>query len=196
MKRVITGLAAIIVGCATAAAPETPADFSGKPFVTKVKPVEFRLPEAPIPFYSEDMPLPSETFSYDTANRAEREETVVMNPHGYTIKSGRMLFTHFERQPVRDIHDNIILGWTCENRLIIRNAISMQIWTDEGCSGHVESYEELDENGMPFAAEYPASNSWAMSYDSTFDILLAEEVDMLWRARWNIPERPPASKTD
>jgi len=119
-----------------------------------------------------------------------------MGPHGFTIKSGRLLLSHYENQPVRDRNGNIVVGWGCENILVIRNAASMQIRVDTGCAGPVESYEEFDANGMEFAAEYPASNGWAMNYDSNCSILLLDEVDMLWRARWNIPDRQPASETD
>ncbi len=198
MRALITGLAALLAGCAITGKPETPADVSPqrKPFVTKLKPVEFRLPEELLPFYSGEMPLPSETFGYDTANRAESEEIVTIGPHGYSIKSGRLSLTHYENQPVRDRNDNIVVGWGCENILTIRNGPSTQKWVDTGCSGPVESYEEFDENGSLLAAEYPAGNSWAMYYDSNLDTLLVEEVESLWRARWNIPERPPMPEAD
>lgn len=180
MKTAIIGLAALVAGCATAG-HEMPR------FETAVR---GNASQAPLePLYSEEMPLPSETFSYDTAFRAESEEIVTMDPHRYTIDCGALTLIHTEVQPAHDVFYNTVLNGGCEDMLLARNEQSSQRWIDTGCEGLVDAYEEYDANGDLLMRESPAGESSSELYSARTRLLLVEDVDSIWRMRWNIPER-------
>lgn len=199
MRKAAIGLAAILAGCVTAGALEGVESQNGQQgthnIVLEPGVVAVELGTAPpiyeplAPIYSEDMPLPSETFSYDTAYRAESEEIVTMDPHGYTIIAGKVTFIHTEVWPEHDRFYNPVLEGGCENLLKFALETSSQRWIDYGCEGIVDVYEEYDASGEQLARESPASPGSASLYGSHYNLLLADEIDVIWRARWNISVR-------
>ena len=197
MKSAIIGLAALVAGCATTGATQSAESQIEQESATihlewmpGGQVVQEEMPAAEqAPSYSSEMSLPSETFSYDTGFRAESEEIVTMDPHGYTITCGRTTFIHTENQPVRDVFYNIVVNGSCENMLFLNGESGTQKWTDTGCEGWLELYEEFTADNQPFARESPVSESNTAIYGSHFNMLLVEEVDAIWRGRWNIPQR-------
>ncbi|MFA5887474.1 MAG: hypothetical protein WC852_02080 [Candidatus Nanoarchaeia archaeon] len=180
MKTAIIGLAALVAGCATAAQQMPRFETA----VTASAPAAVQVPA-----YSSEAPLPSETFSYDTGYRAESEEIVTMDTHGYTIQSGNIFFMHTENRPQSDVLANPVINGGCENMLRINNESGSQRWLDKGCEGLIDVYEEFDADNQPFARESPVGEGNTALYGSHFNSLLVEEVDAIWRGRWNVPNR-------
>ncbi|MFH1066170.1 MAG: hypothetical protein V1734_06700 [Nanoarchaeota archaeon] len=174
MKKTIIGLAALLgMGCATVA-QEIPAT---------------QTAASRAPLYSADTPPPSETFSYDTGYRAQSEEIVTMDAHGYTIQCGNMFFMHTENRPQHTIFYSPVTNGGCENMLLINSESGPQRWLDTGCENIVDVYEEFTADNLPFARESPVGEGRTSMYGSHYNMLLVEEVDAIWRARWNIPNR-------
>jgi hypothetical protein len=168
MKQAIIGLAALVAGCATAA-HEMPT------FETTVR-ANAEPAAAQVPAYSSETPLPSETFSYDTAFRGESEEIVTMDTHGYTIQCGNMFFMHTENKPQHDVLYRPVVNGGCEDMIIVNNESGSQRWLDTGCEGLIDSYEEFDAENQPFARESPVGEGNTSLYGAHFELLLLKKL--------------------
>lgn len=197
MKRAIIGLAALVAGCATTGAVQGAESQNLPPMQNIVwapgaQPVQAGAPVQQatlVPAYSEDTPLPSETFSYDTAFRGESEEIVTMDTRGYTIQCGDIFFMHTENRPQSDVLARPVIRGGCEDMLVVNNESNSQRWLDTGCEGLLDVYEEFDANNQPLARESPVGASNTELYGAHFELLLVEEVDAIWRGRWNVQNR-------